>query len=106
MIRIAAVALLLVLCAVARAAEPPEVARWLTPQQWQRDAEGPIVSLGREGEFDDQHIFAPAAFEEQGKFLLWYCGSRGTPGNRVFRLGLATSDDGRKFDQVRGKPRL
>lgn len=105
MIRAAMFVQLLVLGAISAAAEPPpEVARWLAPQQWQRDAEGPIISLGKEGQFDDQHIFAPAAFEEQGKFLLWYCGSRGTPGNRVFRLGLATSDDGRRFVKSADNP--
>src|SRR5262245_53349111 len=82
----------------AAAVEPPrEVAKWLTPQVWRRDAKGPIVSLGREGEFDDQHIFAPAVVQEAGQYRLWYCGSRGTPGNRVFRLGLASGDDGRIF---------
>jgi len=98
-------AVALFLTAAARAAEPPaSLARWLTPQDWQRDVDGPILSLGKEGEFDDQHIFAPAGIEEQGKFLLWYCGSRGTPGNRVFRLGLATSGDGRKFEKLPANP--
>lgn len=82
----------------------PELAKWFGPQNWQRDAKGPIVSLGKEGEFDDQHIFAPTGIEEQGKFQLWYSGSRGTPGNRVFRLGLATSDDGRKFEKSPANP--
>src|SRR5262245_9060797 len=79
--------------AVAHAAPPAELAQWFGPQPWQRDSDGPIVSLGNPGEFDDQHIFAPAVAEEDGRFLLWYSGSRGTPGNRVFRLGLATGTD-------------
>ena len=85
---------------------PPELARWLRPQVWERDTEGPIVSLGESGEFDDQHIFAPAVAEEGGNFLLWYSGSRGTPGNRVFRLGLATSADGKRFEKHAGNPSL
>ena len=45
----------------ASAEEPPEaLKRWLVPQKWERDVEGPILSLGKEGAFDDQHIFAPA----------------------------------------------
>jgi predicted GH43/DUF377 family glycosyl hydrolase len=91
---------------VAAAEPPPELARWLAPQAWQRDAEGPIVSLGQAGEFDDMHIFAPAVAHENGRFLLWYSGSRGTPGNRVFRLGLATSGDGKRFEKFSGNPVL
>src|SRR5438067_7337053 len=85
---------------------PPEVARWFVAQDWQRDTEGPIVSLGEAGRFDDMHIFAPAVAEENGRYLLWYSGSRGTPGNRVFRLGLATSADGRQFEKHAGNPVL
>lgn len=97
----------LIVCGSIVAAEPPkELAKWLAPQQWQRDVEEPIVSLGMDGEFDDRHIFAPAVAEEGGKFSLWYSGSRGTPGNRVFRLGLATSYDGKRFEKHVGNPVL
>src|SRR6478752_7190278 len=67
--------------------------RWLGPQSWEKDTTAPIVSLGKDGEFDDRHIFAPTVAEEGGVFRMWYSGSRGNPGNRVFRLGLATSSD-------------
>ena len=63
----------------AAADAPAELRRWFVPQDWKRDVAGPIVSLGKSGEFDNAHIFAPAVAEEQGKFLLWYCGSRGSP---------------------------
>ena len=85
---------------------PPRVARWFVKQDWQRDTAGPIVSLGEDGQFDDRHIFAPAVAEENGRFSLWYAGSRGTPGNRVFRLGLATSTDGRQFEKHPANPVL
>ena len=71
----------------AAADAPAELRRWFGPQDWKRDTAGPIVSLGKSGEFDDTHIFAPAVAEEQGQFLLWYSGSRGSPAERVFRLG-------------------
>ena len=89
------------------AAEPPgELLRWLKPQDWQRDVDGPILSLGAAGEFDDRHIFAPAVIEENGRFQLWYSGSRGRPGQRVFRLGLATSRDGKQFEKYPQNPVL
>jgi hypothetical protein len=40
----------------ARADPPAELARWLAPQVWEKDADGPIVSLGEPGH-------APAAAE-------------------------------------------
>ena len=83
---------------------PAELSRWLQPQEWVRDGEGPIVSLGKDGEFDDRHIFAPTVAEVEGRFSLWYSGSRGKPGERVFRLGLATSGDGRGFEKHAANP--
>lgn len=89
--------------------EPPEaVRRWLTPQTWERDTDGPILSLGEQGTFDDTHIFAPTVARDGDSFLLWYCGSSGfahdlapvrTRDERVFRLGLATSTDGKAFQK-------
>jgi predicted GH43/DUF377 family glycosyl hydrolase len=83
---------------------PERLRPWLGEQAWKRDVEGPILSLGAAGAFDDQHIFAPAVIEEEGKFTLWYCGSQGDPGNRVFRLGLASSDDGKTFEKYALNP--
>lgn len=76
---------------------------WLTDQTWQRDVDGPALSIGSPGEFDDTHIFTPTVARENGKYMMWYCGSQGfahdlsptrTRDERVFSLGLATSDDG------------
>jgi predicted GH43/DUF377 family glycosyl hydrolase len=93
---------------VASAEEPPpRLARWLhQPQAWQKDSDGPIISLGAAGEFDDMHIFAPAVAFEEGRYLLYYCGSRGRPNQRVFRLGLALGSDGRQFEKHRQNPVL
>ena len=83
---------------------PRELHRWLVRQEWERDTDGPIVSLGEPGAFDDQHIFAPAVVCEGGRFQLWYCGSRGSVADRVFRIGLATGTDGRRFEKYRASP--
>jgi predicted GH43/DUF377 family glycosyl hydrolase len=89
------------------AAQPPrELAKWLGPQRWEKDVAGPVLSLGAAGEFDDTHIFAPAVIEEKNRFLVWYCGSRGTRATRVFRLGLATSSDGKAFERHPHNPVL
>ncbi len=82
---------------VAMAEVPAELSGWLTEQEWVRDTDGPILSLGEAGEFDDTHMFAPAVANTEDGFQLWYCGSRGKVANRVFSLGTAKSADGRVF---------
>ena len=93
------------LVSTAHSENPPEkLLPWLGPQSWVRDTEGPILGLGEQGEFDDTHIFAPAVIHEDGRYLLWYCGSRGAVSERVFRLGLATSENGRDFTKHTDSP--
>ena len=43
---------------------------WLSEQQWERDTDGPIISLGENGDFDDTHIFAPVVANTDRKLLL------------------------------------
>ena len=81
-----------------------DLARWLGPQNWQRDTPGPLLSLGKPAAFDDSHIFAPCVAVENESFWLWYCGSSGTVAERVFSLGLATSGDGKTFQRVSAEP--
>src|SRR5262249_50171185 len=76
---------------------PRALARWLEPQEWRRDTEGPILELGPSGAFDDTHLFAPCVARLEGRYFLWYSGSTGAVAERVFELGLATSVDGRAF---------
>ena len=83
---------------------PPGLSHWLRPQEWQRDTVGPIVSLGKPSEFDDMDIFAPTVALEDGRYSMWYCGSRDTREKRVFRLGLATSSDGKQFEKFAENP--
>ena len=83
---------------------PDELNAWLTPQSWERDTDGPVLCLGEPGHFDDTHIFAPTVIRENDRYLMWYCGSRGTVNERVFRLGLATSDNGRDFGRHKKNP--
>ena len=83
---------------------PQELRKWLQPQRWTRDTEGPVLRLGRIGEFDDTHMFAPCVAVMNDVYHLWYSGSTGTVANRVFELGLATSDDGRVFTKHPSNP--
>jgi predicted GH43/DUF377 family glycosyl hydrolase len=83
---------------------PAELQRWLQPQSWERNGNGPVLGLGAPGEFDDMHLFAPCVRHEDDRFWLWYSGSRGKVAERVFELGLASSRDGRQFDKVADNP--
>ncbi len=83
-----------------------DVQPWLRPQSWRRDSDRPCVSLGAPGAFDDTHIFAPCVILEDGTYSLYYSGSQGTVADRVFRLGLATSADGVRFQRHPDSPAL
>ncbi|MCA9112052.1 MAG: hypothetical protein KDA52_19015 [Planctomycetaceae bacterium] len=99
------IALLIVLLPSVLLAEVPlELREWLGKQEWVRDTEGPILSLGNEGEFDETHMFAPAVANTEDGFQLWYCGSQGKVAERVFSMGLATSSDGRVFTKDTDNP--
>ncbi|MBW3541447.1 MAG: hypothetical protein KY476_14365 [Planctomycetes bacterium] len=49
-------------------------------------------------------MFAPVVARDDRRFLLWYCGSRSAVADRVFRLGLATSRDGVRFEKHQDSP--
>jgi predicted GH43/DUF377 family glycosyl hydrolase len=100
-------------CSVSAVGDEPleAVRKWLIPQMWERDTDGPVLSLGESGEFDDTHIFAPTVARDGDRFRLWYSGSTGfahdlaptrTRDERVFRLGLAESADGIGFQRHNG----
>lgn len=90
---------------LAHAETPSKLQTWLSePQNWHRDTEGPIVSLGEAASFDDTHIFAPTVSFERDRYQLWYCGSTGRVAERVFHLGLANSKDGRVFERHSREP--
>lgn len=83
---------------------PPALRPWLNPQDWKRDAAGPVLELGEPGQFDDTHIFAPCVAAFDDAYHLWYSGSRGTVAQRVFHLGRAFSRDGRTFQRHPANP--
>ncbi|MCL4692624.1 MAG: acetylxylan esterase [Candidatus Hydrogenedentes bacterium] len=77
---------------------------WLVSQDWTRDSDGPVLSLGHTGQFDDTHMFAPAVIYEDGVYSMYYCGSQADVANRVFAMGLATSTDGINFTRISEEP--
>jgi len=76
---------------------------------WVKHPQNPMLSLGDEGEFDSQNIFAPAVARENGKYQLYYAGGPSGPANGGkfvrYQLGMALSDDGFRWRKL-GKPLL
>lgn len=103
-VRTAAAALLLSAGTASGQPLPGKLARWLGPQEWVKQRNKPVVSLGKSGDFDDMHIFAPYVARDAGKYFMWYPGSGGAVADRVFRLGLATSSDGVEFAKAPNSP--
>jgi predicted GH43/DUF377 family glycosyl hydrolase len=68
---------------------------------WQKSSANPILSLGPEGAFDSQNIFAPAVAKDGGQYYLFYSGGPSGPKNGGafvrYQLGLARSHDGVRF---------
>jgi hypothetical protein len=83
---------------------PQQLRKWLQPQEWNRDTDGPVLRLGHAGEFDYTHLFAPCVAVLDDVYHLWCSGSTGTVANRVFEMGLATSEDGRTFSRHSTNP--
>lgn len=68
---------------------------------WQKSPDNPILSLGPEGAFDSQNIFAPAVAKDGDRYYLFYSGGPSGPKNGGdfvrYQLGLALSGDGVRF---------
>jgi predicted GH43/DUF377 family glycosyl hydrolase len=93
---------------VVQAQVPSKLRKWLGPQKWVRDTPDAVLKLGPRGSFDDTHIMAPLVKRIGGRYVMLYVGSSGSaydlaprrmPDNRVYRLGLATSQDGKQFQK-------
>ena len=81
-----------------------KISKWMKPQQWIRDTDVPVLSLGTPGSFDDMHILSPCVTFENGMYYIWYSGSTGTVEQRVYKLGYATSSDGMDFKKAGVSP--
>ena len=67
---------------------------------WTKYEENPVLTLGPEGEWDDIRIDpGPVIFDESG-YRMWYTGYDGS----IWRIGLATSQDGIDWTMFEGNP--
>ena len=61
-----------------------------------------ILKLGASGAWDDGAICCVSAVRHDGRVLLWYAGQR--QNDAVWRIGLATSEDGVHFERLGDTP--
>lgn len=110
---------------------PSAFQKWLQPQNWKRDRDQPVFTIGEKGSFDSQHIIAPNVIFENGEYWMYYCGSpndviaqgiykpatdltdeqklkirRNPHKDRVYKIGLAKSKDGIHFTKYEQSPVL
>lgn len=77
--------------------------------EWVKSPRNPMLSLGKDGDFDSQNIFAPCVVKDDGKYFMFYAGGPSGPKTSEdyvrYQIGLALSDDGEKWTKT-GKPLL
>ena len=77
--------------------------------EWIKSPQNPLLSLGKEGDFDSQNIFAPCVVKDGGKYFMFYAGGPSGPKNGGdyvrYQLGLALYEDGKTWKKT-GQPLL
>ena len=74
--------------------------------RWFRPIDHPCIERGAEGEFDSDHLFAPCVIAQpSGGYRMFYPGS-GPQKNRLFKIGVADSDDGLTWNKYDNNPVL
>ncbi len=54
---------------------------------WTKYTQNPVVNLGADGEWDNQHVYGRSIILDNGTYKIWYSGNDGTN----WRIGYATS---------------
>ena len=71
-----------------------------SPTLWLKNAGNPILAPGTSGSFDAISVVSTAVVRAEGKYLLYYSGDSGSG----YKVGLATSSDGKTFLKFAGNP--
>ncbi|HTM52108.1 MAG TPA: hypothetical protein VL285_25610 [Bryobacteraceae bacterium] len=76
---------------------------------WIKSSRNPMLSLGKDGDFDSQNIMSPSIVKDGSQYYLFYAGGPLGPRNGgdliKYQLGLALSSDGESWKKT-GKPLL
>jgi hypothetical protein len=76
---------------------------------WVKSPKNPMLSLGRDGDFDSQNILSPSIVKHGKRYFLFYAGGPSGPRNGgelvKYQLGLALSENGETWKKT-GKPLL
>lgn len=70
---------------------------------WVKHPNNPMLSLGKDADFDRHNIFAPSVVKDGGKYWMFYAGGPSGPKSGEdfvrYQLGLALSDDGVRWSK-------
>ncbi len=73
---------------------------------WIKSEANPMLSLGKDGDFDSQNIMSPSVVKESGRYFLFYAGGPYGPANDAgfvkYQIGLALSTDGERWKKTGG----
>jgi hypothetical protein len=96
-----------VLNGAVNAADPAAPSPSTAPSGWVKSPKNPMLSLGKDGDFDSQNLFGPCVVRDGGKYFMFYCGGPAGPktGEELVRyqIGLALSGDGETWKKT-GEP--
>ncbi|MEW6701143.1 MAG: hypothetical protein AB1298_00345 [Bacteroidota bacterium] len=71
-------------------------------KNWTKYSGNPVLNIGTNGLWDDTHLVAPYVVFDGKTYKMWYSGHDGTN----YRLGYATSTDGKNWTKYSGNPVL
>ncbi len=72
---------------------------------WEKDPK-PVLPLGPQGSWDEQSLAGPCVLKLEDGFHIWYLGSGAYKGKTAWRIGHATSPDGRNWTKSGTDPVL
>ncbi|OYT40831.1 MAG: hypothetical protein B6U89_00780 [Desulfurococcales archaeon ex4484_58] len=71
-----------------------------------REVKNPVLTRGKENEWDSHHIADPDIVWVNGKFFMYYSGSRYKGNKKITSIGLAISNDGIVWRKYENNPVL
>jgi len=74
-------------------------------ETWFEYGKNPVLKIGNQGDFDDDHLRRPYVIYDEGKFKMWYSGyGYKVASNLHYSIGYAESIDGKNWTKYKNNP--